>query len=239
MNSDAKLEFLKALNKVQGIIEPAKMDKTNPHFDSRYASISSVNDAVLGPLNENGFILMQGGVDINGKPYLRTTLYHVLGHSEHFDYPLIEKADNPQHIASSTTYARRYSICALLALSVEDDDGNAATAGAKQSRAAASSVTAASKNEIAEGDGLLSFIPARVEFVDGKGKGLGKTFSEIFRADGVKFGGNEIQGEMAESALQNKQEVIVSFTKKGQYININREGLKIAEPKKSDIEVSF
>ncbi len=122
-----KTEYFKALNKVQGTLGAAKKDSKNPHFGNKYASLSAVNDAVMGPLTEAGFVLLSGGVDINGKPYLRTTLHHIGGHSESFDYPLIEKRDNPQHVASSVTYARRYSICALLNLDVEDDDGNAAT----------------------------------------------------------------------------------------------------------------
>lgn len=124
-NNDAKLAFLKSLNRIQGTIGSAKKDKANPHFKSSYASLTAVNEAVMGPLTEGGFVLLSGGVDIGGKPYLKTTLYHIGGHSESFDYPLVNDG-NPQHLASSLTYARRYSICALLNLDVEDDDGNAA-----------------------------------------------------------------------------------------------------------------
>lgn len=123
---DAKIEFLKAFNKVQGMIEPAVKDSLNPHFKSTYASLASVNQAVMGPLNEAGFVLISGGSDINGKPHLKTTLYHIAGHSESFFYPLTI-SENPQHVASSVSYARRYSICALLNLSVEDDDAEIAT----------------------------------------------------------------------------------------------------------------
>lgn len=123
---EAKRSFLKALVKVQGTLGAVKKDSTNPHFKNKYASLESVNEAVMGPLNENGFALLQGGVDVGGKTYLRTTLLHTSGHEESFDYPLVVDS-NPQHIASATTYARRYSICALLNLSLDDDDGNAAS----------------------------------------------------------------------------------------------------------------
>lgn len=121
-----RVEFLKALNKAQGLMEPVKKDSENPHFKSRYASLAAVNEAIMGPLSEAGFVIMQGGADIGGKPYLRTTLAHVGGHWESFDYPIILGDSNPQHLASAVTYARRYAICALLNLSTEDDDGNAA-----------------------------------------------------------------------------------------------------------------
>lgn len=127
MDSEAaKVAFLKALNKVQGLLEPVTKDSTNPHFKSKYASLEAVNNSIMGPLTEAGFVLMSGGADIGGKPYLRLTLAHVGGHSESFDYPIVNDG-NPQHIAASTTYARRYAICAMFNLSVEDDDGNAAT----------------------------------------------------------------------------------------------------------------
>lgn len=138
--TESKIQFLVALNKVQGVIEPAKKDSTNPHFKSRYASLASVNEAVMGPLTENGFVLTQGGAEIAGKPYLKTVLYHVSGHSEEFNYPLVV-SENPQHTASSVTYARRYSIAALLNLSVEDLDAQDVASAVPQSRAATVPVT--------------------------------------------------------------------------------------------------
>ena len=129
MEDAAKKSFLKALNKIQGTIEPIKKDSTNPHFKSRYASLAAVNEAVMPLLTENGFTLVQGGVQASmpgdHRTFLRTTLTHIDGHSMWFDYPLTV-SDNPQHVASSLTYARRYSICSLFNLSLEDDDGNAA-----------------------------------------------------------------------------------------------------------------
>lgn len=121
----AKLAFLKAFNKVQSSLESAKKDATNPHFKSRYASLASVNETIMDKIGAAGFCLLSGCQTHEDRPQLVTTLYHVDGHSESFSYPLI-KTDNPQHLASAITYARRYSICALFNLSVEDDDGNAA-----------------------------------------------------------------------------------------------------------------
>lgn len=147
----SKIAFLTALNKVQGTLGSAKKDSSNPHFKSRYASLEAVNEAVMGPLTEAGFVLMSGGVDITSKPYLRTTLHHIGGHSESFDYPLVNDG-NPQHIASSVTYARRYAICALLNLSIEDDDGNAAAKVARTEPAKES--TARTYEPVAESGGV-------------------------------------------------------------------------------------
>lgn len=229
--NEAIVSFLTALNKVQGIIEPVKVDSENTHFHSRYASLASVNDTVMGPLTENGFVLLQGGAEIGGKPYLRTTLYHVGGHSVSFDYPLTV-SDNPQHVASSMTYARRISICALLALSTEDDDAEAVSSPARAHQAATAAARPSNVPSRApedKGFEVARFVPSRVDFVEGKGKGAGKTFCEVYRADGAKFSGTEQQGEIAEAARTSKKEIIVAFERKGNYLNMKRDGVKMAD----------
>lgn len=224
----ARAEFLKAMNKVQGTIEPTKTDSLNPHFKSKYASLGAVNATVMGPLTENGFVLLSGGCEISGKPYLKTVLYHKEGHCETFHYPLIENTSNPQHLAASITYARRYSICALLNLSVEDDDGNTATEAAPKMSAAVEKVfTPSGDVEQAQ------FIPSRVVFVPGKGKGAGKTFSEIYSPTSDKFGGDELQGEIAESAKNNRQEIKIAYKRVGNYLNIIRNGVSVVKPEES------
>ena len=230
----ARMEFLNALNKVQGLLEPVTKDKENPHFKSGYASLAAVNETIMGPLSEAGFVLLSGGVDINGKTYLRTTLHHVKGHSESFDYPLICTDSNPQHLASATTYARRYALCAFFNLSTEDDDGNNATGGAKTVSREPASYTAkkeADRAAVTQSSEIevVKFVPARVQFVEGKGKGAGKTFSEIFDPKGNKYGGDEIQGQMATSAMDNQKEIAVAFKSNGIYRNISRGGVKLAE----------
>lgn len=148
----AKVAFVDSLSKLQALLEPVSKDSTNPHFKSKYASLGAVNQAVMGPLTAAGFSVMAGGVDIGGKPYLRTTISHVKGHSESFDYPIVNDG-NPQHIASSVTYARRYALCALLNLSVEDDDGNAATPAKVERKPEPS---AAAKQTFPAKDGVIS-----------------------------------------------------------------------------------
>lgn len=210
----AKLAFLKALNKVQGLLEPAKKDSLNPHFKSRYASLASVNEAVMGPISEAGFVLLSGGVDINGVPHLRTTLYHIGGHSESFDYPLIKVTENPQHVASSFTYARRYSICALFNLSTEDDDGNAATESVKTTTRAA----ATPAGEV----NVVKFVPAKVSSKTVKKKdGSEGTAFEITAPDGAVYSTwSELFSAFASTAKANGTEVVVGFKVNGRYLQI-------------------
>jgi hypothetical protein len=212
----AQIEYLKALNKVQGLIEPVAKDKVNPHFKSGYASLAAVNETIMGPLAENGFILLSGGVEIGGKPWLRTTLLHVGGHSMSFDYPLLVNDDNPQHLASATTYARRYSLCAFFNLSTEDDDGNAASVKTVSRQPAKAYVPSDSPKTLpaapAAGGDFTKFVPTEVLFVAGKGKGAGKTFSKITSPEGVTYDGTELQGQIAEGAKSAGKEIVLAFT---------------------------
>lgn len=221
----AKLEFLKSLNKVQGLIEPVTKDKTNPHFKSGYASLAAVNETIMGLLAENGFIILSGGAEIGGKPWLRTTLLHVGGHSMSFDYPLLVTDANPQHLASATTYARRYSLCALFNLSTEDDDGNDAVKTVTRepaqartptpaARAAAQSTTAAPGVETVTG--VVSVVIEK----EGLGKAAGKTVWEI-TIDGKKMSTfDEAQGNLAIESRDTDRSVNVGYKVKGQYLNL-------------------
>lgn len=214
--NDAKLEFLKALNKVQGLIEPAKKDSTNLHFKSKYASLAAVNDAVMGTLTENGFCLLSGGIDLNGKPYLRTVLFHVGGHEESFCYPLIEKTENPQHVASSVTYARRYSICALLNLSVEDDDGNAA-ANTTHTTAATKPLSQEVPAQKLDDWQVAKFVPVSVV---ARGEGW-----DITGPDGAVYGTlNKDKAAIAERACKNGIELSLSYIVKGKFKSIGKIG---------------
>lgn len=225
-NQPAKLAFFKAFNKCQGALDPVKADSENPHFHNRYPSLAAVMDAVK-PFIEDGFSFIHEGTTIEGKAYLKTSL--IYGDYERVsNWPLVDDG-NPQHLASSATYAKRYSISGLTGLVIDtDDDGNAAVQTV--TRVPAKTQTQAPvKTPESAGFEVARFIPSKVDFVEGKGKGAGKTFSEIYRSDGAKFSGTEHAGEVAESARKNNQEIIVSFEKKGNYMNIKRDGVKIAD----------
>lgn len=124
--SDAVNELTEALAKAQGAIENATMDKSNPYFKSRYASLASVRDSIKKPLSEHGLSITQTiQMRLEGM-VLVTTLWHSSGQWLSSDYPLPKDA-TPQELGSALTYGRRYSLAALICNSAdEDDDGNAA-----------------------------------------------------------------------------------------------------------------
>lgn len=219
----SKLEFLKALNKVQGIIEPVTKDKQNPHFKSGYASLAAVNETIMGPLAENGFIILAGGVEIGGKPWLRTTLLHVGGHSMSYDYPLLVNDDNPQHLASATTYARRYSLCAFFNLSTEDDDGNAAvrtvTREPAQARTPTPAARAAAQTSTAT-PGVETVTGAVSGVTERLVKSTGKPAWDV-EIDGKKMSTlDEAQANLAIESRDTGRTVNIGYKTKGQYINM-------------------
>ncbi|WP_024516784.1 ERF family protein [Bradyrhizobium sp. Tv2a-2] len=124
--SDQINELATALAKAQGAMQNAVMNRTNPHFRSKYADLSSVLDAIRAPLSANGLAVVQIMQPTEHGMTMRTTLMHASGQFISTDYPL-PHTTKPHEMGSAITYARRYSLAALICNSSdEDDDGNAA-----------------------------------------------------------------------------------------------------------------
>lgn len=118
---------MSALLKVQSTLKPVAFNKTNPHFRSRYADLGACRDAAVASLSENGVVVSQRVVMINGLNALETILHHVPSGNELVShYPLPQQAD-PQKFGGAITYARRYALVTMVGLiAEEDDDGNTA-----------------------------------------------------------------------------------------------------------------
>lgn len=118
-----------ALQLFQLKVEKIKKDSTNPFFKSKYASLSSIIEAISTPLQEADLSISQFP-DQNG---LTTILIHNKS-GEYFQATYImpvSKPNDPQAVGSAITYARRYALVSILMLNVdEDDDGNEASKAA-------------------------------------------------------------------------------------------------------------
>jgi hypothetical protein len=119
------IELIKALIKARAEFPPILKDKNNPHFKVSYASLDSVLDAVTPVLCKHGLVIVQvmekGGI-------LKTQLFHESGEVLTSEYELPDIQDS-QKKGAALTYARRYSVCALLSITAdEDDDANSASA---------------------------------------------------------------------------------------------------------------
>ena len=120
-------EIITALLKAQAEMSNAKKNGLNPHFKSKFADLNSVREAVMPLLNENGIIVLQPMVTIDGSEYVKTVLLHESGESiESFTKILCKSQNDPQAYGSGVTYARRYGLQSLLSIGADDDDGNAA-----------------------------------------------------------------------------------------------------------------
>jgi len=121
-------ELYTALVKAQGMIKNAVKDSTNPHYKSKYADLESVWDAIREALQKNNLAVLQlTDIDASGAPVLVTRVIHTSGEHIEGRYPLVCKdPTDAQKLGSSTSYARRYSLSAMLGVIQPDDDGNAA-----------------------------------------------------------------------------------------------------------------
>jgi hypothetical protein len=124
-----------SLLQAQKAIRFAVKDATNGHLKNKYADLSSVIDAVKGPLNDAGIIFIQSPAPSDdGKLHLTTRLIHESGEwIESTAVTPLQKAD-PQGVGSAITYMRRYSLAAITGLYQDDDDGNAASGVGQQQR---------------------------------------------------------------------------------------------------------
>jgi hypothetical protein len=130
-HSDDIAALSEALALAQGVARDAVYDSTNPAFKSRYASLSSVLNAIRGPLTANGLALAMAPVYADGRAGVEWMLTHKSGQWMAGEVLYRLAQDTPQGAGSATTYARRYTASALgLIAADDDDDGNAGSAPA-------------------------------------------------------------------------------------------------------------
>ena len=134
MRSEQTNELTAALSKAQGVMENAPMNKTNPHFKSKYADLAAVVDSVRDPLSKNGLAITQTMEIREGGIVLITTLWHTSGQWIASEYPL-PFAARPHEMGTLLTYARRYSLAAMVCNSADEDDDVASAEKAPRSAA--------------------------------------------------------------------------------------------------------
>jgi len=126
-------EAIKAFIKAQSEMGAALKSAKNPFFKSNYADLSAVQSAVYPPFHANGFAIVQtGGADEYGQ-YIETRFIHQAAAPDMFTSRvyLAFKQGDMQSLGSAITYARRYGLCAVSGVPLEDDDGNRAAGRAQ------------------------------------------------------------------------------------------------------------
>jgi hypothetical protein len=116
-------KLAEALSKAQAAMENALKDSTNPFFKGKYADLAGIINAIKLPLGQNGLSYVQY-LDTEGDfQYLYTKLMHISGEWLQGRLRLLIGKNDMQGLGSAITYARRYTLSAMVGLTQEDDDG--------------------------------------------------------------------------------------------------------------------
>lgn len=146
----AQAEFNKAMAEMQCDI-PSIAERGKGHGTIKYATLEDINDVMKPIMQRYGFAISfkvvhaAGGVSVTG------ILMHRSGHREETTMLLPSDTSGSknavQAVGSSTSYGKRYVMCALLNITTrgEDDDGLAAVPVAKVTAQQAASIDAVLK----------------------------------------------------------------------------------------------
>ena len=151
--SDDISKLAQAMLLVQEHLQPAIKDANNPFIGNDYATLNSVMESCRHLLLQQGILVTQlpcpAPVELGtGHIGLETRFVHVESGQWLSSTAVIPLPKNdPQGLGSALTYARRYSLCAILGIVTEDDDGNAASMPVKQAQKATRPVEASQRQK--------------------------------------------------------------------------------------------
>lgn len=153
-------ELFTALSKAQAKMGLAKKQSSNPFFKSKYASLDAVWEACKDYLAEQGLAISQTTVMQGEQLLLVTTLGHASGQWSKGLYPINPIKLDPQGFGSAMTYARRYSLAAIVGIAFgDDDDGESAQGrGSKLSESQVSYVDKALNGDAAKRQAMLAWV---------------------------------------------------------------------------------
>lgn len=120
-------KLAKALSLFQGELKPIPKDAENPFFHSAYSSLTACWELVRPLLLKHGLAVTQLTAVEQGEILLVTKLMHESGEEVVGIYPIYCADKKPQSLGSAISYAKRYSLQAILGLASEDDDAEGAT----------------------------------------------------------------------------------------------------------------
>lgn len=111
--------------KIQTEIGKLSKDKENPFFKSSYFDINQILEQLLPLLDKHGIVVMQPLSNVDGKPALKTNVYHADKNEPFISETIIlPESNDPQKMGSAITYYRRYALQSLFLLQAEDTDGD-------------------------------------------------------------------------------------------------------------------
>ena len=124
IQSETITELVKALVKFQGLFQTAslKKDGKNAHLKNGYVTLDNLLSTIRPMLIECGLVICQ---DMTGD-FLSTTIYHTSGEFRTSMMPFSPMSGNKgtnalQDMGGGITYAKRYSLSAILCINVDVD----------------------------------------------------------------------------------------------------------------------
>lgn len=149
MKTSEKVDkILPALAKVKKTLEAVTKGTNNPFFKSKYADLNTYLDEVEPRLEEAGLLLTQAvNTDlVTGNSSVESRIWHVeSGQWVGSEMGLVMAKGTMQDAGSAVTYARRYTLGALLSMQAEDDDGNKVSGKVNTTTTKAATPTPAAK----------------------------------------------------------------------------------------------
>lgn len=117
-----------ALFAVQAELTKVLKDGKNPHFNSTFATLPGIVEAVNPVLQKHGLAYSQPLDSVDGKAGLKTVLMHPESSEMVEGTCPFPDGLNAQQTGSAVTYFRRYSLLGILGIVAdEDDDGGLAS----------------------------------------------------------------------------------------------------------------
>lgn len=116
--SDNITDLAKALVLTQSELKTVIRGAENPFFKSKYADLSSIIESIRPILKKHDLCFLH----IPDRDAIECVIMHTSGQYISGHYPILTQKNDPQALGSATTYAKRYSLSAMLGLATDDDD---------------------------------------------------------------------------------------------------------------------
>jgi len=127
-NDTAIKDFVESFCRAQKAFKKITKSTNNPFYNSKYADLETIIEATNKALCDNWLMVTQHTISEGDLVGVLTVLMHKGGHSISSKLLLKPAKNDPQGVGSTITYARRYSLSAILGVASEDDDdGNNAS----------------------------------------------------------------------------------------------------------------
>lgn len=126
--SESIINVSKALIEAKKKFAIAKKSGFNKHLNSHYSNLTDVLEAIEPALKELDLMVIQSNLESTTDKvmHIETLILHTSGEWLAFQYNMPIEKIQAQAYGSTTSYGRRYALCAALSITQSDDDAEIA-----------------------------------------------------------------------------------------------------------------